>query len=102
MEDKVPISFAVTQFHIILVYSDCYLVVNRLNQNCVQYDKVPQGEKVGDIGVADNFIYVMTETKNISNSTIDESRDVWQLFLDKKDFQNAKKFARNTYQKSKY
>ena len=57
MSDKVPISFAVTQFHIILVYTDCYLVINRLSKNCVAFEKVPCkiNEKVQDIAIADNL-----------------------------------------------
>eukprot|EP00487_Bulimina_marginata_P002205 TRINITY_DN1516_c0_g1_i1.p1 TRINITY_DN1516_c0_g1~~TRINITY_DN1516_c0_g1_i1.p1 ORF type:complete len:143 (+),score=9.98 TRINITY_DN1516_c0_g1_i1:26-430(+) len=41
MGEQVPISFAVTQFHIILVYADCYLVINRLSKTSVAFEKIP-------------------------------------------------------------
>ena len=91
MGDQVPISFAVTQFHIILVYMDCYLVINRLSKNCVSFEKIPckPSERVVDIAAADEFIYVMSSSQIFQIRAQDESRDVWQLFLSKNDFTNG-------------
>eukprot|EP01084_Bolivina_argentea_P004238 8067_1 len=103
MNNIVPISFAVTQFHIILIYINCYLVINRLNKKCVTYEKIPckQNENVINIAHADNFIYVMSSSQIFQVRSVDESRDVWELFLANKDFINAKKYARNNIQKIK-
>merc|ERR1719162_866381 len=98
MRGTVPISFAVTQFHLVLVYADCLLVMNRLSRKCVHFETVPlkdTNERVQAIAIAENsFIYVMSSSQIFQVRANDESRHVWQLFLQNRDFTAAKKFAR--------
>ena len=86
MSHRVPKSFAVTQFHLILVYSDSYLVINRLSKECVHFEGIPckVGDEVVDIATMDKYIYVMSGLQIFQISAQDESRDVWRLLLENK------------------
>eukprot|EP01083_Nonionella_stella_P063753 165705_1 len=105
MGNTVPISFAVTQFHLVLVYSSCYLVINRLSKECVHFESIPckPGEECVDIAIASNikFIYVLSTSQIFQIRAQDEARDVWQLFLSNRDFSAANKYARSAWQKCK-
>ena len=109
-ENEIPISFVMTQFHVILVYKDGYLAINKLNRKCVHFEHFPANKygSAKDVAVMssgdndhDYLIFVMCDTGIFQIRPQNEKRDVWQLYLSNNKFDNALQYATTNWQKQK-
>eukprot|EP00730_Choanoeca_flexa_P003094 TRINITY_DN11287_c0_g1_i1.p1 TRINITY_DN11287_c0_g1~~TRINITY_DN11287_c0_g1_i1.p1 ORF type:complete len:1045 (+),score=297.12 TRINITY_DN11287_c0_g1_i1:107-3241(+) len=89
----IPVALLRTEYHILLLYPNCFRAVCTLNSKAVPGDNFPH-RRVGDMKgmvmdpkshmiycFADKYIYAI-ETRN-------EARDVWRLLLEKGHFSEA-------------
>lgn len=95
-----PKSFALTKFHVLLLYPEKVTGISLLDQEKVVYDEhisLDNHGKLLDI-IRDEqtgTVYLYT-TKVIFRYKIhDEQRDVWQMYLAKSDYDLAEKYACN-------
>ena len=102
-ENKIPISFVITQFHIILIYEDSYLAINKLNRKCVHFEDFPINKcgSAKDVAVMDSTIFVICDSQIFQIRPHNEQRDVWELYLSKNEFHNALQYATTNWQKQK-
>ncbi|KAI8094681.1 Pep3/Vps18/deep orange family-domain-containing protein [Thamnidium elegans] len=100
----IPISIAITEFHFILLYQDYVRAVCRLNNKIVYEEIIPlnKNEAVRGISV-DNVkrTYWIYTTDAMYELVIkDEDRDVWKLYLQKKEYAVALQYCKEQYQKT--
>lgn len=93
-----PISFILTDFHAMLLYSDHVTAVSLLNYRIVykQYFDERLGKFV-DItkDIETNSIFACTARNIIRFKVCDEHRDVWSLYLAKNEFDLAKQYCKD-------
>lgn len=91
-----PIAIAMSEFHVILLHSDGYDVLCLLNQKVVMSDQFPSQAR-GMIGLA--FDPIMDTIVAFSPRSIfkiesfNETRDIWQLYLDKGQYEESLKYC---------
>lgn len=97
-QNQAPVSFVLTDFHLLLQYSDHITGISLINHDVV-YDEY----------FADQYGKLMSIAKDprngniytFSNKTIfryrinNEQRNVWQMYLDRNEFDLAKKYSRD-------
>ncbi|XP_010931902.1 vacuolar sorting protein 18 isoform X1 [Elaeis guineensis] len=90
-----PKSFAVSEFHFLLLIGDKVKVVNRISQQIVEeleFDHAPESSK-GIIGLCSDatagLFYAYDENSIFQVSVNDEGRDMWQVYLDMKEYTAA-------------
>uniref|UniRef100_M8D7E9 Vacuolar sorting-associated protein 18-like protein n=1 Tax=Aegilops tauschii TaxID=37682 RepID=M8D7E9_AEGTA len=100
-----PSSFAVSEFHFLLLIEDKIKVVNRISQQIVEelvVDNTPESSK-GIIGLCSDastgVFYAFDETSIFQVSTSDEGRDMWQVYLDMKAYAVALSHCLNPFQR---
>ncbi|KAJ8299391.1 hypothetical protein KUTeg_023451 [Tegillarca granosa] len=99
-EDKPPhpISIVLTEFHVLLLYPDRLRAMCVLNEQLIYDDIYP--ERMGKLlGVCKDplkgIIWAFTPQSVFKYKVIRETRDVWQMYLDKGDFELAKEYCRD-------
>lgn len=100
----VPISIVMTEFHFILLYRDYVRGVCRLNNKIVYEEIIPlnKDERVRGISV-DNVkrTYWIYTTDAMYELVIkDEDRDVWKLYLQKKQYAVALQYCKEPDQRT--
>uniref|UniRef100_A0A0D9X4Z4 Uncharacterized protein n=1 Tax=Leersia perrieri TaxID=77586 RepID=A0A0D9X4Z4_9ORYZ len=100
-----PRSFALSEFHFLLLIRDKIKVVNRISQQIVEeliVDSSPEITK-GIIGLCSDastgLFYAYDENSIFQISSSDEGRDMWQVFLDMKEYATALSHCRNPFQR---
>ncbi|KAF7067585.1 hypothetical protein CFC21_073456 [Triticum aestivum] len=100
-----PASFAVSEFHFLLLIEDKIKVVNRISQQIVEelvVDNTAESSK-GIIGLCSDastgVFYAFDETSIFQVSTSDEGRDMWQVYLDMKAYAVALSHCLNPFQR---
>ncbi|XP_006659889.1 vacuolar sorting protein 18 [Oryza brachyantha] len=100
-----PRSFALSEFHFLLLIRDKIKVVNRISQQIVEeliVDNSPEISK-GIIGLCSDastgLFYAYDENSIFQISSSDEGRDMWQVYLDMKDYATALSHCRNSFQR---
>lgn len=96
--DPNPISLILTQFHLLLLYPNMLKAVCVLNQQVVQEDEfIDNYGKI--VGICKdpirNTIWVYTERAVYRYKVVQEDRNIWEIYLSKKDFRSAKHYAGN-------
>lgn len=97
-QNQVPSSFALTEFHLLLQYSDHVTGISLINHEVI-YDEY-YAEQYGKL------MSIVKDPKSgnvytFSNKTIfrykinNEKRNVWQMYLEKNEFELAKKYSRD-------
>uniref|UniRef100_H2ZFS1 Vacuolar protein sorting-associated protein 18 homolog n=1 Tax=Ciona savignyi TaxID=51511 RepID=H2ZFS1_CIOSA len=92
------LSIVLTEFHLLLVYSDRLKVVCSLNEQLIVDDVYTSryGELLGLIkDPAHDTIWTYTERAVFRYKVVKESRDVWQMYLDMGKFDLAREFCRD-------
>ncbi|CAO3584041.1 unnamed protein product [Absidia cylindrospora] len=100
-----PISVALTEFHFVLLYKDRVRAICQLNDQIVYEEMVPlnPGEKVLGMTVDDTkrTFWVYTSLSMYELVIKNEERDVWKLYLDKKQYNMALQYCKDPAQKDK-
>ncbi|XP_062191848.1 vacuolar sorting protein 18-like [Phragmites australis] len=100
-----PRSFALSEFHFLLLIGDKIKVVNIISQQIVEellVDNTPDTSR-GIIGLCSDastgLFYAYDESSIFQVSTSDEGRDMWQVYLDMNDYAAALSHCRNPFQR---
>jgi len=95
-DGRKPIAIAMTEFHIILLYNDQYDVLCLLNQKIVLSENFPSQAR-GMVGMAFDpvmeTIYAFSPRALFKIESINEVRDIWQLYLDQGNYTEALKYC---------
>ncbi|KAI8344695.1 Pep3/Vps18/deep orange family-domain-containing protein [Chlamydoabsidia padenii] len=100
-----PISLALTEFHFVLLYKDRVRAICQLNDQIVYEEMIPlnHGEKVLGLTVDDTkkTFWVYTSLSMYELVIKNEERDVWKLYLDKKQYNTALQYCKDPAQKDR-
>ncbi|XP_072931688.1 vacuolar protein sorting-associated protein 18 homolog isoform X2 [Epargyreus clarus] len=97
-KETVPIAFVLTEFHVLLMYSNKVKAVSLLNQELVYEDNYSEAHgKLINI-VQDPLkrtIWAITDKSVFRYKVTREERNVWRIYSDKKQFDLAKEHCNN-------
>ncbi|KAI6136496.1 Pep3/Vps18/deep orange family-domain-containing protein [Pisolithus sp. B1] len=100
---QVPVSIALTEFHLVLLYKDRLIGICTLNGKQNYEDSVPLRPNEVVRGIVTDPVrrtyWVYTDQSILELVVRNESRDVWQIFLDQQRFGVALQYARTTSQR---
>lgn len=94
-----PISFILTPFHVLLLYPNHVTAVSLLNYQIVYEEYfIEQYGTLLDIvkDVQTDTIYVFSGKNLFRYKITNEQRNVWRMYLDKNEFELARKYATNS------
>ncbi|KAG0169863.1 hypothetical protein DFQ28_011330 [Apophysomyces sp. BC1034] len=102
---EIPISVALTEFHFILLYKDRVRAICQLNDQIVYEEMIPlnHNESVLGMTVDDTrkTFWIYTTIAMYELKIKNEERDVWKLYLEKKQYDTALKYCTDPAQKDK-
>ena len=94
--NETPLSMVLTQFHILLLYPSMLRVVCMLNQQVIMEDKFI-GTYGHVLGICRDpiraTVWVYTEYAVYRYKITEEDRNIWEIYLNKKDFNQARFYA---------
>ena len=99
---EAPVNIACTQFHHILLYSDRIRILSKMNDEIVYDSLLPQDLAKGCRLTVDDVkgTYWLFSEKCIYEIVItDEDKDIWSIYLEKKQFDSALEHAKTEDQK---
>lgn len=100
-----PIAIAMTEFHIIMLFPDQYSVLCLLSEKIVMQEGLAAGTGRGMTGLAYDpvmeSIYAFSPRNIFRIDAVNETRDVWQLYLDVGNYSEALKYCDNPAQSDK-
>ncbi|CAG8446869.1 13007_t:CDS:10, partial [Dentiscutata heterogama] len=98
-----PLSIALTEFHFILLYKERVRAICLLNDQIVYEEIIPlkAGEVVRSMAVdsVKNTFWIYTDCSIFELIVTKEDRDVWKLYLEKQQFDNALLYCKNPAQR---
>ncbi|CAH0723145.1 unnamed protein product, partial [Brenthis ino] len=97
-KESAPLSFVLTEFHALLMYSDRVKAVSLLNQELVYEDTYSEIHgKLKNIVMdpARRTIWTVTGNAVFRYKVIREERNVWRIYSDKEQFDLAKQYCQN-------
>ncbi|KAF7727857.1 hypothetical protein EC973_006970 [Apophysomyces ossiformis] len=102
---EIPISVALTEFHFILLYKDRVRAICQLNDQIVYEEMIPLNHSESVLGLAVDDIrktfWIYTTVTMYELKIKNEERDVWKLYLEKKQYDTALKYCTDPAQKDK-
>ncbi|XP_042450778.1 vacuolar sorting protein 18-like [Zingiber officinale] len=104
-EANKPRSFAVSEFHFLVLIENKVKVINRISQQMIEelkFEHSPESSK-GIIGLCSDptagLFYAFDENSIFQASAHDESRDMWQVYLEMKEYATALAYCRTPIQR---
>ncbi|XP_074585347.1 vacuolar sorting protein 18 isoform X1 [Curcuma longa] len=104
-EANKPRSFAVSEFHFLVLIENKVKVINRISQQMIEelkFEHSPESSK-GIIGLCSDptagLFYAFDENSIFQVSAHDESRDMWQVYLEMKEYATALAYCRTPIQR---
>ncbi|KAI3997302.1 hypothetical protein MKX01_009146 [Papaver californicum] len=101
-----PRSLAVSEFHYLLLIGDRVKVVNRISENIIeelQFDHASESASRAIIGLCGDatagLFYAYDQNSIFQVSVQDEGRDMWQVYLDLKEYAIALANCRDPFQR---
>ncbi|CAG4975615.1 unnamed protein product [Colias eurytheme] len=97
-KENTPLSFVLTEFHALLMYSDRVKAVSLLNQELVYEDRYSEIHgKLKNIvkDPARRTIWAVTDKAVFRYKVNKEERNVWRIYSDKEQFDLAKEYCQN-------
>ncbi|KAH7710425.1 Protein VPS-18, partial [Aphelenchoides avenae] len=86
-----PLDVAMTEYHLLMLHSDRFVAVSRLNQKTAFEDNFDA--KTIALGMcrdaSSQFIWVFTESAIFKYRPFDETRHVWRIYLERNEFAKA-------------
>ncbi|KAG0294707.1 hypothetical protein BGZ96_000616 [Linnemannia gamsii] len=102
---EIPIAIALTEFHFILLYKERIRAVNQLNDQIVFDELIPLKAREEVIGMSvdttKNTFWIYTGWSMFELVITKEDRDVWTLYLEKKQYDLALQYTKNPVQKDR-
>ncbi|KAG0369768.1 Pep3/Vps18/deep orange family-domain-containing protein [Gamsiella multidivaricata] len=102
---EVPIAIALTEFHFILLYKERVRAVNQLNDQLVFDELIPLRAKEEVLGMSvdtsKNTFWIYTGLSLFELLITKEDRDVWTLYLEKKQYDLALQYTKNPIQRDR-
>ena len=96
--DQTPISLALTEFHLLLLYPTMLKIVCVLNRQVILVDQF-SGNYGRPCGICKDpirgTIWVFTELAVYRYKVVQEDRNIWEIYLAKKDWKSARHYAGN-------
>lgn len=103
-----PSSFAVSEFHFLLLIANKVKVVNRISEQIIeelQFDQTSESLSRGIIGLCSDatagLFYAYDQNSIFQVSVNDEGRDMWKVYLDIKDYAAALVNCRDQLQRDR-
>ncbi|XP_055900557.1 vacuolar protein sorting-associated protein 18 homolog isoform X1 [Biomphalaria glabrata] len=93
-----PLSMILTEFHVLVLYPDCVKAISNLNEELVYDDPYPDrvGRLVGICkDVLKGTIWTFSANTVFKYKITKEDRDVWQMYLEKNEFELAKEYCKD-------
>lgn len=97
-KEPAPLSFVLTEFHALLMYSDRVKIVSLLNQELVFEDIYTETHgKLKNIVRDTNkrTIWAITDKSVFRYKVVKEERNLWKIYSDKEQFDLAKQYCQN-------
>nr|ATA62870.1 putative zinc ion binding protein [Hesperocyparis bakeri] len=101
-----PHSLALSEFHFLLLFENKVKVVNRVSQKVIeelQFDREFDSSSREILGLCSDVtagvFYAYDENSIFEISVHDEGQDMWQVYLDMKEYAAALEHCRNTFQR---
>ncbi|KAF6163319.1 hypothetical protein GIB67_025183 [Kingdonia uniflora] len=101
-----PRSLAISEFHYLLLIGDRVKVVNRISEQIVeelQFDHISDSVSRGIIGLCSDatagLFYAYDENSIFQVSVHDEGRNMWQVYLDMKEYTASLAHCRDAFQR---
>lgn len=97
-QNQAPSSFVLTDFHLLLQYSDHITGISLINHQVIYDEYIPDqlGKLMSIVKDPKNGnVYTFTNKTIFRYRIVDEQRNVWQMYLDKGEFDLAKKYSSN-------
>ncbi|KAI8913209.1 Pep3/Vps18/deep orange family-domain-containing protein [Gorgonomyces haynaldii] len=95
-----PISFTMTQFYLIYLFSDELVMVNRLDTSLVSFMKLTldvHEKPVVLVSDAQKNTHWLATNQNLYEILLkDELEDIWRIYLQKQDYTNALQYCPET------
>ncbi|KAG0029033.1 hypothetical protein BGZ81_004192 [Podila clonocystis] len=102
---EIPIAIALTEFHFILLYKERIRAVNQLNDQIVFDELIPLKAKeeviTMSVDTTKNTFWIYTGWSIFELIITKEDRDVWTLYLDKKQYDMALQYTKNPAQRDR-
>lgn len=97
-KEPAPLSFVLTEFHALLMYSDRVKVVSLLNQELIYEDIYTEAHgKLKNLvrDVKKRTIWAITDKSVFRYKVVREERNLWKIYSDKEQFDMAKEYCHN-------
>jgi len=103
---QIPISLVVTDFHLLLLYTTKLQAISRLSQQVVWEERFSDAQQLGHIrGITkdpvNGTIWLYTNFQMFEVTLFDEDRNVWKLYLEKQEWEQAEIHCKTPAQKDK-
>ncbi|KAI1305565.1 hypothetical protein EDD11_004922 [Mortierella claussenii] len=102
---EIPIAIALTEFHFILLYKERVRAVNQLNDQIVFDELIPLRAREEVLGMSvdttKNTFWIYTGSSLFELVISKEDRDVWTLYLEKKQYDMALQYTKNPAQRDR-
>lgn len=94
--DQIPMSFILTEFHLLLLYPSILRIICVLNKEIIFEDRFisEPGEGVVKDPIR-NTIWSFSKNAVYRYKIFQEDRNIWEIYLKKQDFEMARMFAKN-------
>ncbi|KAI7872143.1 Pep3/Vps18/deep orange family-domain-containing protein [Spinellus fusiger] len=102
---EIPISMALTEFHFVLLYKDRVRAICQLNDKIVYEETISLNRNEIVRGLTVDSIkktfWIYTSVNMYELVIKNEERDVWKLYLEKKQYDTALQYCKDSAQKDK-
>jgi vacuolar protein sorting-associated protein 18 len=95
-KEQAPLSFVLTEFHILLMYSDKVRAISLLNQELVFEDTFSVGHGQLKSLIKDpkrRTLWAITDKAVFRYKVVKEERNVWRIYCDREQFDLAKEYC---------
>lgn len=100
---EIPLSIALTEFHFILLYRDRIMAISSLDDKVIYEEALPLQPQERVLATAIDqerkTYWVYTDSSIFELVVRQEDRDVWQVYLDRNNHEQALRYAKTTTQR---
>ncbi|KAI1713361.1 pep3/Vps18/deep orange family domain-containing protein [Ditylenchus destructor] len=91
-----PLDIALTEYHLVLLYTTRIVAMSLLDQKIAFEEVLPVNLKAVGMtrDATSQFIWVFTESKLLRYRPSNETRHIWRVYLERKDFAKARKITK--------
>lgn len=100
---EIPLGIALTEFHFILVYRDRIMAINSLDDRVIYEEALPLQPQERVLATAVDqerkTYWVYTDSSIFELVVRQEDRDIWKVYMDRNNHEQALRFAKTTTQR---